>query len=168
MGKWLIVLGLLMMQVLGISAKCWASTQTDYETAKLEYTAAWLSLVSKLDKTISRAEGAILSKLDIPTVDVCEGWKFTGWAPSPIGQRVNSNMTFIAQYDEVVSEAPAVPPISPEPSIPLDSPTEEPMNEPEDVFYNCRFEAGEHGSIKGSSSFRKAGNTTLSSGEIPI
>lgn len=66
----------------------------------------------------------------------------------PIGQRVNSNMTFTAQYDEVVSETPAIPPISPEPSIPLDSPTEEPTTEPEDVFYNCRFEAGEHGSIE--------------------
>ena len=101
-------------------------------------------------------------------VDVCEGWNFTGWIPSPIGQRVNSNMTFTAQYDEVVSETPAIPPISPEPSIPLDSPTEEPTTEPEDVFYHCRFEAGEHGYIEGSSSFRKAANTTLSSGEIPI
>lgn len=34
--------------------------------------------------------------------------------------------------------------------------------------YKITFEAGEHGSIKGSSSFRKAANTTLSSGEIPI
>lgn len=135
---------------------------------KITFDAGEHGTISKLDKTISRAEGSILSKLDIPTVDVCEGWNFTGWIPSPIGQRVNSNMTFTAQYDEVVSETPAIPPISPEPSIPLDSPTEEPTTEPEDVFYNCRFEAGEHGSIEGSSSFRKAANTTLSSGEIPI
>lgn len=135
---------------------------------KITFDAGEHGTISKLDKTISRAEGSILSKLDIPTVNVCEGWNFTGWIPSPIGQRVNSNMTFTAQYDEVVSETPAIPPISPEPSIPLDSPTEEPTTEPEDVFYNCRFEAGEHGSIEGSSSFRKAANTTLSSGEIPI
>lgn len=135
---------------------------------KITFDAGEHGTISKLDKTISRAEGSILSKLDIPTVDVCEGWNFTGWIPSPIGQRVNSNMTFTAQYDEVVLETPAIPPISPEPSIPLDSPTEEPTTEPEDVFYNCRFEAGGHGSIEGSSSFRKAANTTLSSGEIPI
>lgn len=59
MGKWLIVLGLLMMQVLGISAKCWASTQTDYETAKLEYTAAWLSLAAYDDRLSQTAQKAL-------------------------------------------------------------------------------------------------------------
>lgn len=125
--------------------------------------------ISKLDKSISRAEGAILSDLDVPTVDVCEGWNFTGWTPSPVGQKVNSNMTFTAQYSKCISETPPISPALPEepPADPVSLTGEEPTPEPEEIFYNCRFDAGEHGSINGSSSLKKAANTTLSSGEIP-
>ena len=122
---------------------------------KITFDAGEHGTISKLDKCISRAEGVVLSDLDVPTVDVCEGWNFIGWTPSPIGQMVNSDMIFTAQYNsEGISEEPPVPPTPPEPL-------------PNDEFYNCLFDAGEYGSVKGFSSFKKAANTTLSDREIP-
>ena len=130
---------------------------------KVTFSAGEHGTISKLDKTIYRAEGTILTNLDVPTVVACDGWNFTGWTPSPVGYEVNSNVIFTAQYAERQSEEPINSVVSPA------SPTqeEEPILEPEEIFYNCRFDAGEHGSIKGSSSFRKTANTTLSSSEIP-
>lgn len=40
---------------------------------KITFDAGEHGTISKLDKCISRAEGVVLSDLDVPTVDVCEG-----------------------------------------------------------------------------------------------
>ena len=58
------------------------------------------TLVSKLDKTMTRPEGFILSARDLPQVSANEGWIFEGWTPSPIGVTVNSDLNFVATYKE--------------------------------------------------------------------
>lgn len=119
--------------------------------------------ISKLDKSINRSEGFTLTELDVPNVDVFEGWKFSGWYPSPIGFTVNSDITFTAQYKKCIPETSYDSPVSPVSS----REENKPVVEPDNIFYNCRFEAGEHGFINGQSSFRKAANTTLYNAEIP-
>lgn len=68
-------------------------------------------LVDKLDKFMTRPEGFVLSERDLPKVSANEGWLFKGWMPSPIGVTVNSDLNFVAMYEEIVKtivdESPA-------------------------------------------------------------
>lgn len=113
------------------------------------------SLAEKIDKYITRVEGAVLVKEDIPAVIVNEGWILSGWTPSPIGHVVKENTTFVAEYEKV--EKPFVaPPITP------------PLPEEEDaICYNCSFDAGINGRLEGASNVLKTANSTLSTDEIP-
>jgi subtilisin family serine protease len=112
-------------------------------------------LVNKLDKSMTRPEGFVLSALDLPEVSANEGWMFEEWSPSPIGVTVNSDLNFVATYKETGStEDPYIEPTIPEP-------------EPEPTYYNCDFIAGKHGNTEGVSSFSKLENTMLTSSEIP-
>lgn len=100
---------------------------------KVTFDAGEHGSVPKLDKSVNLAEGSVLTQQDVPTVDVAEGWEFIGWSPSPIGQAVNSDMVFTAQYAELVPEEPAVPiafPIDAEPED--DFPDDDPVEEEED------------------------------------
>ena len=108
--------------------------------------------VSKLDKTMTRAEGFVLSQRDLPQISVDEGWNFEGWNPSPFGVEVKSDLNFKAIYSEEIVELPPVIPM-PEPQ--------------ETKSYTCHFNAGKYGSLEGSENVRKEANTTLSSSEIP-
>ena len=113
-------------------------------------------LVSKLDKTMTRPEGFVLSAIDLPEISANEGWVFEGWTPSPLGVAVNSNLNFVATYKEI--EKPVIPPI----------PETEPVEpEEEPTFYACNFIAGEHGKAEGVASFSKPENSILTSSEIP-
>lgn len=114
--------------------------------------------LSKLDKSMNRAEGVILTSNDLPAVNVDEGWEFVGWSPNPVGQTVSADMGFVAQYSKVVP-AP-VPPVPP-----IEQPTSPEPPKPE--YFNCRFDAGEHGKIKGASNVRKEANSSLEFDEIP-
>ena len=60
------------------------------------------ALVCKLDKTMTRPEGFVLSAKDLPQVSANEGWIFEGWTPSPIGVTVNSDLNFVATYKHSV------------------------------------------------------------------
>ena len=113
--------------------------------------------ISKLDKSMNRAEGTALTNKDLPTVNVDEGWDFVGWYPNPIGLVVSSDMTFAAQYKktEVPSQSSS--------SIEALEPAEPSKAE----YFNCRFDAGEHGKIIGVSNVRKEVNSTLLHGEVP-
>lgn len=114
-------------------------------------------LASKLDTSIKRKENAVLTANDLPDVKADEGWTFEGWQPTPDGVKVMSDMTFTATYQRK-PEHIAIP-VSPiEPIL-------EP--EPEERFYDCKFNAGEHGMLDGSSSVRKPENSTLNASEIP-
>ena len=115
------------------------------------------SLESPLDKSMNRAEGTVLSKLDIPAVNPKEGWRFTGWNPSPIGQTVNSDLRFTASYSKEQDES-NVPPVIP----PIDK------DEYDEVFYNCRFDAGSSGTLIGESQIAKPANSKLTNDEIHI
>jgi subtilisin family serine protease len=117
------------------------------------------TLVSKLDKSMSRAEDTTLSQNDLPLVTPSVGWLFDGWSPSPIGQLVTGDLQYTATYikEEKLVPLPEVPPV-----VPLVIPP----NEPEEYF-TCRFDAGEHGIINGSSSVRKLANKSLNYDEVP-
>ena len=120
-------------------------------------------LISKLDKSMTRPEGFVLSARDLPPVSANEGWTFEGWVPSPVGVTVNSDLNFIATYKEM--EKPVVPVDEPEftedPQIP-----EEPKKAPP-KYYTCNFIAGNHGETDGFASFSKLENTILSGTEAP-
>ena len=121
------------------------------------------TLVSKLDKSISRAEGAVISQNDLPPVSPADGWLFDGWSPSPIGQLVTGDLQYTAKY---IKEEKSVPTPDDNP-IPIPkNPPVIPPKEPEEYF-TCSFDAGEYGTINGTSSVRKLANTSLNYGEIP-
>lgn len=127
---------------------------------KITFDAGEHGSLSKLDKSMNRAEGATLISADLPEVTVMEGWSFAGWEPSPLGQVVNTDMSFTAKYEKaatlVTPPTPPVPPIPPVPPVP-----------PTPDYFNCKFDAGEHGKIDGASTVRKEANTRLANGEIP-
>ena len=116
--------------------------------------------ISKLDKSMNRAEGVTLSSADLPELTVMEGWNFLGWEPFPLGRVVNSDMNFTAKYEK------AITPIS-HPSQPIQPITPIPPAPPTPDFFNCKFDAGEHGKIDGFSTVRKEADTRLTNGEIP-
>lgn len=115
------------------------------------------SLHTKLDRYLTKVDSTELVKEDIPEVTANEGWEFVGWEPSPIGYIVKANETFVAQYKEA--------PRTPKTPIPEESEESEAPEDP--VYYNCRFDAGEHGFIDGVNNVRKQVNSTLSNEEIP-
>lgn len=121
-------------------------------------------LVSKLDKSMTRPEGFVLSARDLPQVSANEGWIFNGWTPSPIGVTVNSDLNFVATYKE--NAKPIIPEI---PAVPVEeAETPDEPNEPDEQrYYVCNFVAGEHGKTDGTSSFTKQEGTRLSSSEVP-
>ena len=122
--------------------------------------------VNKLDKSMTRPEGFVLSARDLPQVSAKEGWLFEGWSPSPIGVTVNSDLHFVATYKETASPIVPEPPVVPveEPQTPEELETP-PQYEPK--FYTCNFDAGEHGKTDGVSSFAKQEGASLSDTEIP-
>lgn len=127
---------------------------------KISFDAGEHGTLSKLDKSMNRAEGATLSSADLPELTVMEGWNFIGWEPSPLGQVVTSDMSFTAKYEKAATHVtPPVPPVPPIPPVPLVPPTPD--------YFNCKFDAGEHGKINGASNVRKEANTRLANGEIP-
>lgn len=122
------------------------------------------TLVSKLDKSMTRPEGFVLSARDLPQVSANEGWIFDGWTPSPIGVTVNSDLNFVATYKEMAK--PVIPEV---PVAPVEeSETSNAPNEPDErQLYVCNFVAGEHGKTDGISSFTKQEGTRLSSSDVP-
>lgn len=127
---------------------------------KISFDAGEHGTLSKLDKSMNRAEGATLSSADLPELTVMEGWNFIGWEPSPLGHVVTSDMSFTAKYEKAATPVtPPVPPVPPIPPVPPVPPTPD--------YFNCRFDAGEHGKINGASNVRKEANTRLANGEIP-
>lgn len=57
-------------------------------------------LKSKTGKVVDRAEGFILSGMDLPTVIPNEGYTFERWEPNPLGYEVNNDIVFKAEYSE--------------------------------------------------------------------
>lgn len=111
------------------------------------------NLSSKFGQHISLPEGAEVSANDIPTVVPYEGFIFSGWKPSPLGLKVMSDMTFVAQYDKTATPSIATP-VSSEPQIPKDA--------------TCRFDAGDNGILVGNCEVRKVIGSRLLPNDIPI
>ena len=123
-------------------------------------------LVDKLDKSMTRPEGFVLSERDLPKVSANEGWLFKGWMPSPIGVIVNSDLNFVATYEEIVKTI-----VDESPTASIEEPItpdecEQPQKE-ESKFYACNFVAGEHGKTEGVASFGKQEGERISDFEIP-
>ncbi len=109
-------------------------------------------LKSKADKAFLFVEGTVLSDADAPQVQCHDGWEFAGWQPALQELEVVSDMEFVAQY----RERQIVPPPMPKPDL-----------EPE-VYYTCRFDAGDKGALKGASVVKKLAGTRLQPNEIPV
>lgn len=120
------------------------------------------------EKSKNRVEGVVLSKNDFPNVTAEEGWIFTGWEPSPVGMVVESDLKFTAQYEKEnkIGPMPTPPVVNPEnQKEPITEPG--PVDEPDPLYYSCKFDAGEHGRTEGSSIVKKKANSILESYDIP-
>lgn len=124
---------------------------------KISFDAGEHGTLSKLDKSMNRVEGVALSNDDLPELTVMEGWNFIGWEPSPLGQVVTTDLCFTAKYEKAAT--PVTPPEPPVPPIPPVPPTPD--------YFNCKFDAGNHGKINGAPNVRKEANARLANGEIP-
>lgn len=62
-------------------------------------------LVDKLDKSMTRPEGFVLSERDLPKVSANEGWLFKGWMPSPIGVTVNSDLNLLRRMKKLSNDS---------------------------------------------------------------
>ena len=110
------------------------------------------SLSSKLCSYISLPEGTEISSHDIPVVSPANGYNFTGWEPNPLGMIVTSDITFVAKYDKG-DIPPIIPPAPPTPPRPRNA--------------TCRFNAGENGTLNGSSEITKTIGSRLLASDIP-
>ena len=109
----------------------------------------------KIDKQLTRVDGTILTADDIPNVLANEGWTFVKWMPSPIGHIVKGNTTFTAIYTKVEQQEEV-----PQTSI-LSAEPEEPP------YYECAFDAGNHGNLTGVGHFHKPANSRIEATEVP-
>ena len=120
------------------------------------------SLVSKLDKSINKAEGTSLTLNDFPKIVVSDGYRFDAWSPSFSDFIVNADTTFVAKYIKEEIDVQPEQPIIPSEIPPVIPPIEEP-----DEYFTCSFDSGKHGVIVGNSTLKKLANSTLNLGEIP-
>lgn len=58
-------------------------------------------LANKLEGSVRRKEGVTLSSIDLPKVNAKEGYEFIGWEPSPLGAKVEKELSFKARYKHV-------------------------------------------------------------------
>ncbi len=110
------------------------------------------SLLSKHNSHIYLSEGTEISANDIPQVIPSDGYVFSGWEPNPLGVNVCSDMTFVANYNQV-NTPPVIPPVPPVPPAPLNA--------------ICHFNAGNNGTLNGASEVTKAIGSRLSASDIP-
>lgn len=134
---------------------------------KVRFDAGAHGSIAPLDRTVSLAGGTTLTETEVPQVTVHEGWTLTGWLPDmPVGQVVNADMAFTAQYDQC---PPPVPPhvedCAPDAGEENDGADDD--YKEEDTCYNCRFEAGEHGTLNGPATLHKTAGSTIGSNEVP-
>ncbi len=105
-------------------------------------------------------EGRILTEIDIPELIPNEGYVFRAWEPEPQGLKVEQAITFRALYDKVEEEPMPTP-------IPIPTPSSGPEIEPEPETYNCYFDAGESGDIKGENLLYKDYGSYIQASELP-
>ncbi len=122
-------------------------------------------LNNRLDAKLSREDGNILAKEDLPKVNAHAGYEFKEWQPSPFGYVVHSDVIFKAIYNKVekpvddsVDSAerqqtpPVVPPVPPVP----------PKNDRKFVFL-----PGDNGTLDGTTEFIKEDGYTLQVSDFP-
>lgn len=113
------------------------------------------SLSSKLSSHSSLPEGSEISANDIPQVIPSDGFIFSGWEPNPLGVKVCSDMTFVANYTPITIP-PVIPPVPPTPPI-----------QPASRNAICRFNAGSNGTLNGASEVTKVIGSRLLATDIP-
>lgn len=97
-------------------------------------------------------EGIEISGNDVPQVVANQGYAFTGWDVNPVGIKLDSDMTFVAQYKQV----PPPSAVSPTPTTP-----------PQPAKATCRFDAGQNGQIIGNPIVVKTVGSRILSTDIP-
>lgn len=122
-------------------------------------------LNNRLDAKLSREDGKILAKEDLPKVNAHAGYEFKEWQPSPFGYVVHSDVTFRAIYNKVEepvgnneeeSQKTQMPPIPPVvPPIP-------PKNDRKYIFL-----PGDNGQLDGNTEFIKEEDYTLQNSDFP-
>lgn len=106
---------------------------------------------NKFESQISLPKGAEVSLNDLPQITPVEGYNFLGWTPNPIGTLVNSDMTFTASYEKIVtSPTPPIPSVPPTPPV-----------------ANCIFNVGENGTINENSTIQKNIGSRILATEVP-
>ena len=108
----------------------------------------------KMDKELTKVDGAILTEDDIPEVIANDGWNFVCWTPNPIGYVVKMNTVFSAIYDynNVEKQEDVTNPL---------------IEQEEPDAFECAFDAGDYGVLEGTSYFSKTANSKIETSEIP-
>jgi subtilisin family serine protease len=59
------------------------------------------TFIHKIDSHILREDGYVMTREDIPPMNLKEGYRFLGWLPEPIDYVITGDITFVAQYEKV-------------------------------------------------------------------
>lgn len=101
---------------------------------------------TKLDGVLSRENGSVLARIDIPTVTPDPGFEFKCWDPNPVGVKITKDVIFYAVYNELPPEE-LVAPIA--------------------EMIKVEFVSDDRGSLIGETVLHVEKGTTLSSSQIP-
>jgi len=110
---------------------------------------------------LSKELDYIIAPYDLPNVNAEAGYRFSGWAPSPVGIPVTQETAFTAQYEIEVKEEKEEKAKQVEPEIPQTPKPEEP------ITYRIHFNAGEKGTLYGNEYVNKVRGSRLMPNEIP-
>lgn len=109
------------------------------------------------ESTLMRRENSVISTVDLPELVLNENVQFLGWDPHPQGTKVDRDLTFVAQFNNIPE-----PPKTPEP------PVIPPIPEEQDNNCTVFFDAGEQGVLSGNNYVTKQRGTVLLPNEIPL
>lgn len=118
---------------------------------------------NKLDAKLSREDGKVLGKEDLPQIKVAEGYEFKEWQPSPYGYIVHSDASFKAIYnklDVTVNEEEDVEEETATPNPPI--PPVPPKKDRRFIFL-----PGTNGTLEGNTDFVKDDSYVLNDNDFP-
>lgn len=119
-------------------------------------------LYNRLDAKLSREDGKIIAKEDLPKVNAHTGYEFKEWQPSPFGYVVHSDVTFKAIYIKVENPVDDNVDRAESQQIPTAVSPVLPKNDRKFVFL-----PGDYGTLDGNTEFVKEDGYTLQASDFP-
>lgn len=119
-------------------------------------------LYNRLDAKLSREDGKIIAKEDLPKVNAHTGYEFKEWQPSPFGYVVHSDVTFKAIYIKVEKPVDDNVDRAESQQIPTAVSPVLPKNDRKFVFL-----PGDYGTLDGNTEFVKEDGYTLQASDFP-